>query len=508
MTTAVEVGVDALVVEPEDNVATALRALDAGPVHTNGGPLDTSISVPAGHKIATRLIRSGEHVVKYGEPVGVALVDIAPGDLVHVHNTGNILPATRPANDAERESMWNSVVPRLPRQATWDAAALSERDFFGFRRSDGTVGIRNEVLILSTVGCANVVADRIARATGTVSITHQQGCLQLGTDLELTEKQLAGAANNPNVGAVVLAGLGCETMQVARLLERIQGKPVASVTIQQEGGTRKAVERGSAFAAEFRQEVDRAQRNPFPVSRLIVGTKCGGSDALSGLTANPATGIASDMLVDAGAAVLLSETPGLYGSEPFLAARMVVPGDRHRLAAALDRMWEESLRLGEPMSEGEMSPGNVEGGLTTLVEKSLGATTKAGTRPIRGFLEFADRVPGPGLWIMDTPGFDIITISGQAAGGAQLILFTTGRGSPVGCAIAPTIKIASNSQIYDWMEEDIDVNAGSVVTEGRSLEAVGQEIFDLVIAVANGQPSKAEEQGHREFALARIGSTL
>ena len=214
------------------------------------------------------------------------------------------------------------------------------------------------------------------------------------------------------------------------------------------------------------------------------------------------------MLVDAGAAVLLSETPGLYGSEPQLAARMARLDDRERLARALDRMWEESLRLGELMSEGEMSPGNIEGGLTTLVEKSLGATTKAGTRMFSGFLEFADIVPGSGLWLMDTPGFDIITISGQAAGGAQILLFTTGRGSPVGNAVAPVIKICSNSRTYHWMEDDMDVDAGAVVSADRSIEEMGRELFDLVLATANGMMTKAEEGGHREFALARIGSTL
>jgi len=297
-------------------------------------------------------------------------------------------------------------------------------------------------------------------------------------------------------------------MQGRRLMQQVLDKPVEWITIQNEGGSRKAVERGLVIVREMQQELDRTERTAFPLSKLIIGTKCGGSDGLSGLTANPATGVAADMLVDAGAAVLLSETPGLFGSEPHLAARMPLDRDRKKLATALDGVWEESLRLGEPLSEGELSPGNIEGGLTTLVEKSLGATVKAGTRPFEGFLEFADHVPGPGLWLMDTPGYDIITISGQAAGGAQLILFTTGRGSPVGCAIAPVIKVCSNSRTYQWMEEDMDINAGIVLEGGKTLEEVGQSIFEAVIKTANGDQTKSESWGHNEYALARIGSTL
>jgi altronate dehydratase large subunit len=423
---------------------------------------------------------------------------------VHVHNTGDIVPTARHRSDA-------TDLDRLrkePYRGSWDVDELQAIEFDGYQRADGRVGTRNDVLVVSTVGCANAVADRIATATGTVAITHQQGCLQLGSDAALTRKQLLQVASSPNVGAVLFVSLGCETMQAAPLAKEVEGKPARVIGIQGQGGTRKTVERGIELVREMQDRIGEIERTRASISKLVVGTKCGGSDAFSGLTANPACGLASDMLVDAGAAVVLSETPGLFGSEPFLAARMVRDEDRKRLAEALDRVWDESVRLGELMSEGEMSPGNIVGGLTTLVEKSLGATTKAGTRQFEGFLEFADTVPGPGLWLMDTPGFDVITISGQAAGGAQVLLFTTGRGSPVGNGIAPVIKVCSNTKTYEWMDEDMDIDAGRIVSAGVPAEVVGREIFDRVIATANGLPTKSEEAGHNEFALARIGSTL
>lgn len=498
--------IDAIVVDPRDNVATAVRDLVPGDVASNVGALRLATQIPTGHKFAIAPLRAGDPIVKYGSAIGAATAPVEPGHHVHVHNTRDILVAPGGGQDRMKPAIPERPDPARP--ATWSVERLRDITFNGYVRSDGRVGVRNDVLVVSTVGCANAAVERIVAATGAVGITHQQGCLQLGADLALTRKQLSQVAGSPNVGAVLFVGLGCEANQAAALMSAAGDKPVESITIQAEGGTRKAVERGAAIVQGMQRELGQQLRTSAPISKLVVGTKCGGSDALSGLTANPACGVASDMLVDAGAAVILSETPGLYGSEPQLAARMAIAGDRTRLSNALDRMWEESVRLGELMSEGEMSPGNVEGGLTTLVEKSLGATTKAGTRMIRGFLEFADTVPGPGLWLMDTPGFDIITISGQAAGGAQIILFTTGRGSVVGNAISPVIKVCSNSRTFEWMDEDMDVDAGAITSRGRSIEEVGREVFDLVIATANGMTTKSEEGGHREFALARIGSTL
>jgi len=499
--------IDAIVADEHDNVATAIRDLEPGTITTSDGPAQLNTSLRTGHKLSLADIQAGAHIVKYGEIIGVALDPIRAGDHVHVHNVGDLLGSTRKVGTAARANL-PVLEARPPRLGSWDAAELQASTFEGYRRTQGRPGIRNQLLVLATVGCSTVVAQRIASLTGAAVITHNQGCLQLGADLAMTRKQLAGAAANPNVGAVLYVGLGCETIQCAQLMEELVGKPSAALTIQEAGGTRATVDRGYAMARELQRELELGKRETFPLSELVIATKCGGSDGLSGLTANPATGVACDMLVDAGAAVVLSETPGLFGSEPHLAARMPRPEDRERLSSVLDDVWEESVRLGELMSEGEMSPGNIDGGLTTLVEKSLGATTKAGTRAFQGFVEMADPIPGPGLWLMDTPGFDIVTISAQAAGGAQMILFTTGRGSPVGCAIAPVLKICSNSKTYGWMEDDMDVNAGANVTEGLSIDSVGREIFERVCETASGKPTSTETEGHGEFALARIGSTL
>ncbi len=499
----------ALIIDPSDNVATALRTLPVGLVETNRGSHTTREPLLSGHKFALEDLPVGAFIRKYGEVIGVVTADIHRGDHVHVHNVGDVLGKAEGAKGRAAAVGLVASVPQRPlRLGAWNLSKLKARTFLGYRRPDGQVGIRNYVLVISTVGCANVVADRIAAKTCCPVITHQQGCLQLGTDMELTKNQLLGAARNPNVAGVLLVSLGCEFMQPSLITRELSGKPVAVVGIQSEGGTRSAVERGCVLVKELQEEVSRAHREPFPIGRLIVGTKCGGSDGLSGLTANPATGVAADMLVDAGGAVLLSETPGLFGSEPYLAARMKSADGAERLAFALDRVWEESLRLGEPMSAGEMAPGNIEGGLTTLVEKSLGANTKAGTRQFEGFLELGQRVPGPGLWIMDTPGYDILTISAQAVGGAHVNLFTTGRGSPVGCAITPVIKICSNSQTYARMRDDMDINAGAIADGTATPEEIGEQIFEFMVATANGEETTAEGQGHGEFALARIGSTL
>jgi len=380
--------------------------------------------------------------------------------------------------------------------------------FNGYVRENGKVGIRNHVLVMSSVGCANTVVEKISAQTGANPIIHQQGCLQLGVDQELTKKTLIGAGNNPNIGAVLIVGLGCETVQPTLLAEHIKGKRVEYITIQECGGTTKAVDKGTAIVREMQRELEKQQREPVDISHLIIGLKCGGSDTFSGLTANPVLGYVSDRLVDLGGTVILSETPGFFGGDRYLRKRIVTEEGKKKFDEILSTMWKESSRLGETLADGELSPGNIKGGLTTLIEKSLGGIKKGGSRPIQGVLDFADEITGKGLWIMDTPGFDIITISGQTAGGAQMILFTTGRGSPVGCSLSPVIKVCSNSKTYEWMNEDMDINAGRIIDEGLPISEVGEELLMKMIEVANGEPTKSELAGHKEFALARVGSTL
>lgn len=381
-------------------------------------------------------------------------------------------------------------------------------EFLGYPRSDGRVGVRNNVLVVATVGCAAFVVEQICKRTNAIPITHQQGCLQLGDDVKLSRKMLEHLGQHPNVGAVLYVGLGCETLQPAPIAATISGKPVEFISIQESGGTGKTIAQGVGIVQALQQQMAKVAREPMGVEHLIVGVKCGGSDALSGLTANPVSGAMADKLVDAGGTILLGETPGLFGSEDYLSKRFVHSEDREKLSQILHRTWEEALRVGQRLSDAEMSPGNIAGGLTTLAEKSLGATKKAGTRPIQGILDMAEPPLYPGCWIMDTPGFDTITISVQAAGGAQLIVFTTGRGSDVGNAVAPVIKVVSNSGTYKRLEEDMDINAGKVADGVASIEEVGDELFDYLIQVASGQPSKSEAWGHAEFALPHIGSTL
>jgi len=497
---------DSLVINENDNTATALCDIRLGQARTSSAEVSVRENIPRGHKFAISDIAKGEPVVKYGQIIGIATADIERGALVHVHNVSDPL-----AHDGQADGHRRRPAPLralAPREPTWDIAELRSRTFLGYKRAIGRAGVRNQVAVVATVGCSKFVVERIGAETGATTVTHEQGCLQLGKDLELTERQLRGVIRNPNVGAVLLVGLGCEAVGPASLDGANAGKPVHQIGIQDLGGTRAAIATGIKETHELQRELGMIERIRMPISQLLVGTKCGGSDGLSGLTANPALGVAADMLIDAGASVLLSETPGLFGSEALLQDRMDNEQDRERLSAALDRVWSDSLAVGQRISEGEMSPGNVEGGLTTLVEKSLGANVKCGTRRFEGFLEMAEEPRGAGLWLMDTPGVDVLTISVQAAGGAQIICFTTGRGSPVGNALAPVVKISSNSSIAARMADDIDFDAGQVADGRLTMDEAGRSIFELVIATASGEATSSELLGHREFGLAHLGSTL
>ena len=491
---------EALVVSDRDNVATALSDLGPGQVTTNRGQRVAAEPIRRGHKFAVSPISSGEGIVKYGEVVGIATADIEAGRHVHVHNVADPLPGTREEARRVRASLDLPVARHVP--------PATEATFMGYRRPAGRAGVRNLALVVSTVGCANFVVNRIAAQTGAIPIVHEQGCLQLGSDLRTTRLQLSKVLQHPNVGGALVVGLGCEAVQPETVIPDGSGRIIRSLGIQATGGTRRTIEQGVSAMRAIMDQVSAQERAPVPVSDLLIGTKCGGSDGLSGLTANPALGAACDLLVDAGAGVILSETPGLFGSEPVLLRRLPTHDDRMRLGAALDRVWDESLSLGEKMSEGEMSPGNIDGGLTTLVEKSYGATIKAGSRPFQGFLSLCDEPQGPGAWLLDAPGIDIVTISAEACSGAQIIAFTTGRGSPVGNALAPVIKICSNSETFKRMEDDMDIDAGTIAMGGEDIDEVGARIAACLLGVASGDTAKSEELGHQEFALARIGSTL
>jgi altronate dehydratase large subunit len=317
-------------------------------------------------------------------------------------------------------------------------------------------------------------------------------------------------AAHPNVGAVLLIGLGCETMPTVEMGEQLaaQGVAVQRLIIQDEGGSRAATARGVVMARELLQEASDARREPIPLSDLTLGVECGGSDAWSGVTANPALGVASDLVVKAGGTVILSEVPEFIGAEHLLAARAADPSIAAQIVKAALRREQEANRMGVDMRGSQPTPGNMAGGLTTIEEKSLGTISKGGSTPIREFLRYAYRPTQRGLVIMDTPGNDPESVTAMAAGGAQVVVFTTGRGSPTGCPIAPVVKVASNSAMYHRLRDDMDLDAGTMISAGESLVSVGQRIFDEIVAVASGKQTAAEMWGHKEFAINVIGPRL
>ena len=383
----------------------------------------------------------------------------------------------------------------------------------GYRRADGRWGIRNHLLVIPTSVCAGETASRIAaQVPGAVAIPHQHGCCQVGEDYKQTVRTLVGFGTNPNVGAVLVVGLGCEGIQPQVVAEEIaaSGKPVEMLVIQECGGTLGAIARGAERCAALSRTLAAQVREPFPISELVLGLECGGSDPTSGIASNPSVGKASNLLIDAGGSSILSETTELIGAEHLVAARCETKELAERLTFMVKRIEEKSIGYGVDLRGTQPTPGNIAGGLTTIEEKSLGCIYKAGDKPVVGVLEYAERVDPArhGLYFMDTPGEDIDSITGMVAGGAQIVVFTTGRGTPTGCPIAPVIKVTGNDDTYRKMTGNIDINAGRVITEGASLDEIGQEIFAMMIRVANGDLTKAESLGHREFGIYRIGDTF
>ena len=383
----------------------------------------------------------------------------------------------------------------------------------GYRRENGSWGIRNHLLVIPTSVCAGETAVRIAALVpGAVAIPHQHGCCQVGADYEQTVRTLVGFGRNPTVGAVLVVGLGCEGIQPQTVAEEIakSGKPVETVIIQHCGGTLKTIARGAEICARLARVLAAQEREEFDISELVLGLECGGSDPTSGIASNPAVGKASNRLIDEGGTSILSETTELIGAEHLVAARCATKELADKLCFMVKRVEDKSIGCGVDLRGTQPTPGNIEGGLTTIEEKSLGCIYKAGDRPVVGVLEYAESVERGvrGLYFMDTPGEDIDSITGMVAGGAQLVVFTTGRGTPTGCPIAPVIKVTGNAETYRSMIDNIDVNAGRIITEGAGLEEIGAEIFERMLRVANGDLTKAESLGHREFGIYRIGDTF
>jgi altronate hydrolase len=494
-----------------DNVVVAVDAIDEGMALPDG--VVALQRVPKGHKVAILPISEGQPILKFGQIIGFASEPIAPGSHVHTHN------CAFHAFDRDYAFAQDAKVePILPvdQQAT----------FQGFRRANGKAGTRNYVAILTSVNCsasvARFMADAAARSEmlaefpnvdGIVPFVHGTGCgmADRGEGFEVMKRTQWGYASNPNVAAVLLVGLGCEVFQISRMKQEygiVEGDHFQTMTIQDTGGTRKTIEQGLERIKAMLPLANQAKRETIPASELILALQCGGSDGYSGITANPALGAAVDMLVHHGGTAILSETPEIYGAEHLLTRRAANRAVGEKLVERI-RWWEDYTSRNSGSMDNNPSPGNKAGGLTTILEKSLGAAAKGGTTTLTAVYEYAEQVSEKGFVFMDTPGYDPVSATGQVAGGANVLCFTTGRGSAYGCKPTPSIKLATNSDIYRRMSEDMDINCGDVL-DGVSIEDKGREIFGKVLAVASGERSKSEELGYgsNEFVPWQIGATM
>lgn len=390
-------------------------------------------------------------------------------------------------------------------------AINNEGKFLGYRRHDGKVGVRNHVLILPTITCATQAAKQITELVhGTVSFIHQHGCAQVGVDYEQTFRTYVGLGLNPNVYGVVVLGLGCETHQARSVASEIAktGKRVETVSIQDYGGTLSAIAEGAKAATKLVQEASAQMREWCDFSELIIGTECGGSDACSGLSANPAVGVVSDMIVEKGGTAILAETTELIGAEHLLAKRAKNERVAKRAYEIINAMENRSILMGVDIRTGNPSPGNIKGGLSSLEEKSLGAANKAGKSQLNEIIDYAEAPTEKGLVWMDTPGHDIEQLTGMVAGGAQVVLFTSGRGTPTGSPIAPVIKISTNTPMFERMSENMDLDAGTIIDGKETVEDVGKRIFDELGLVCSGKLTKAEILKQHDFGIWRIGPTF
>ena len=493
-----------------DNVVTVTAELDSG---VEVEQVTTAGLVPCSHKIATAEIRQGEAVRKYAQIIGYASTDIRPGEHVHTHN----VDFRNTSADYEFATDLKPV----------DVVTDPSRDtFMGYRRDNGKVGTRNYIGILTSVNCSATAARMIASAFGSeemanypnvdgvVAFVHGTGCGMAGQGegFDALQRVLWGYARNPNHAGIVMVGLGCEMNQIDWLLEAYglkQGPLFKAMNIQDTQGLAKTVETGIEMVRAMLPEANKCQREPCPVSELMVALQCGGSDALSGITANPALGYACDLLVAQGGTAVLAETPEIYGAEHLLTRRACDEKTGEKLIQLI-KWWEDYTARNKGSMDNNPSPGNKRGGLTTILEKSLGAAAKGGTTPLNGVYKYAEPVTAKGFTFMDSPGYDPASVTGQIASGCNLVTFTTGRGSAFGSKPSPCVKIATNTEMYTRLIDDMDINAGAMLTEDLSLEEKGREIYQLLLEVASGRQSKSEAQGlgDYEFVPWQIGATM
>ena len=506
---------------PSDNVAIATSPIAPGQMASTGAiSIRAERAIPRGHKIAVSEIRQNSHVLKYGQPIGVASESIAPGQHVHIHNV-------RDQHDIASD--FSQIDPP-------DQPSIRPRTFRGFVRPGGKVGTRNYVAVLSTVNCSATVchkvverfdAERMKRwpnVDGVFAASHTTGCaLQYhGIKHQMLGRAMAGYAHHPNVGGCLMIGLGCEQNTAGYLTEhhnvvslyapsgemltRDQGIPM--LTMQSEGGSRVTIDKAEVLLEQLLDQANEFQRSEASADQLMLAVECGGSDGYSGITANPAVGAVSDRLIASGGTVVLSETTELYGAEHLLVRRSRNESVARKLIEKIE-WWKEYVSYFGGEINNNPSVGNKAGGLTTITEKSLGAVSKSGSTALEAVYEYAEQVTARGLVVMDSPGFDPASVTGKVAGGANLVMFTTGRGSCFGCKPAPVIKIASNSELYQSMTEDMDLNAGAIV-EGESVSQLGDQFFEFALRVASGEKTASEKLGFgdHEFVPWTVGPTV
>jgi altronate hydrolase len=498
----------AIIIGPDDNVAVVKKETFTGleVLLPNGSVVKLQHVVPAGHRFATRDIPAGDFVTQFGQPIGTSL-GITRGEQITPDNMSNEVPLIR-------------ELPESLHTPPPDYFAENERrTFMGFRRRDGRVGTRNYVLIVPTSMCASHEATQIStiaeftfydrlkypNVDGVVAIPHNKGCgCQDGSTIDVMLRTLSNYADHPNVGGVILIDLGCEKTNLSLvekyLLKREKSfdKPVAKIGIQEVGGTQAAIQQGLKEVERMLPEANRAAREECSVSEIVLGVKCGGSDGFSGISANPSLGRAADLLVRSGGTVLITEVPEFCGAEHLLACRAKDVETGRAIYRMVDWYKEYASKFGAVLAQNP-SPGNMAGGLLNITIKSLGAIAKAGTTRVEGVLEYAESWKLRGLNLMQGPGYDQESTPGLVAAGATVVVFTTGRGTTIGNAIAPVIKLASNTPIFERMRNDLDLSAGGVIDGTETIDEVGQRVFDHVIEVASGLEAKAETHKHREF---------
>ncbi|MCO5092913.1 UxaA family hydrolase [Bosea sp. (in: a-proteobacteria)] len=496
----------------EDNVATSRRPIPAG--ETIGEGLTTLVDVPRGHKVALRPIAAGEPVVKYGQVIGYASQPIAAGEHVHTQNVE--------MRDVELHHAFSSTA-----RPTAFVPEAERAGFQGYLRPDGRVGTRNFIAILSSVNCSATVSHAAAdyfnrggglagfeHIDGVVALTHGGGCA-INTQAEgyaYLTRTIAGYARHPNVAGALMIGLGCETNQIPLLMEKhglSESEALRTMTIQEVGGTKKTIAAAIDAIGAMLDRANAARRSMQPASKLVVALECGGSDGYSGISANPALGHAADLLVRHGGTAVLSETPEIYGGEHLLTSRAASPRVAEKL---LERIawWRDYAASNKAELNNNPSHGNKAGGLTTILEKSLGAISKSGSTNLNAVYEYAERIDEPGFVFMDTPGYDPVAVTGQVAGGCNLVCFTTGRGSTAGYKPTPGLKLATNTPMYERMQDDMDINCGTIVTGDETVEEVGERIFRAMIETASGKPTLSEEHdyGHNEFVPWQVGAVM